>query len=157
MTPLVSGFISKHLSGAKFSSSSNRLAAIKSENIDYTAKVAPGPVLPSTAIGSSAEKDKSACTGSCERSTKSEAREFRKVCALMKTNLLEDIDACAKFVDSVGKVFIRSDSFAKCLAYLRRSSLIVTMHKTLILATEFMHVDKNAVKYAKKAEVALMA
>ena len=85
------------------------------------------------------------------------AGEFPKVCALLKTDLPEDIDAYAKLVDSVGKVVVRSDSFAKCSAYSRRSSLIATMHKTLILAAESMHVDQDAVKCAKEAEVALVA
>ena len=38
-----------------------------------------------------------------------------------------------------------------------RSSLIATIHKTLILVAESIHVDQDAVKCAKKAEVALVA
>ena len=61
--------------------------------------------------------------------------------------------ACARFVDSVRKV-ARSNSFAKRPAYLRRSSLLAKMQKTLILAIESMRIDQDAIKCAKEAEVA---
>lgn len=59
------------------------------------------------------------------------------------------VDACAKFVDNVGKI-IFSDSFMKHDAYSKRSSLLVTMQKTLILVAESMYVDQDATKTAKK-------
>ena len=74
---------------------------------------------------------------------------------LLKADLLEDVDAYAKFVDSVGKVIVPSDSFAKRLGYSRRFSLLAIMHKTLILVVESMRVDQYDVKCAKKVEVAL--
>ncbi|KAM1002636.1 hypothetical protein EV1_002957 [Malus domestica] len=126
---------------------------MKSKKVDFTAKLASELVPPSAVIDSSAKKGKSAHTGNCERSIEFEAGEFPEVCTLLKANLLEDVDACTKFVDSVGKVVVRSDSFAKHPTYSRRSSLIATMHKTLILAAEFMRVDQDAVKCAKEAEV----
>ena len=64
---------------------------------------------------------------SCERSTESDFEEFPEVCVLLKANLLEDVNACAKFVDSVGKVVVRSDSFVKRPAYSKRFSLFATM------------------------------
>ncbi|KAB2617054.1 plastidial pyruvate kinase 1 [Pyrus ussuriensis x Pyrus communis] len=146
-------FVSKRPSGAKSGCAFERLAAMKSRKVDSVAKVASRPVLLSAVIDSSTKKGKSARTDSCERSTKFEAGEFPKVCALLKADLLEDVDACAKFVDSVGKVFVRSDSFAKHLAYSRMSFLIATMHKTLILAAKSMRVNQDAVKCAKEAEV----
>ena len=106
MTPPVSRFVSKRLSEAKFGSASERLTAMKSRKVDSAAKVAPGPVPPSALTDLSAEKGKSARMGSCEKSTEFEAGEFLEVCALLKVDLLEDVDACAKFVDSVGKVVI---------------------------------------------------
>ncbi|KAM1171371.1 hypothetical protein ACFX1T_021675 [Malus domestica] len=80
-----------------------------------------------------------------------------KVDSAAKADLLEDIDVCTKFVDNVGKVVIRSESFEKRHAYSRRSSLVATMHKTLILAAKSMCVNQDAVKCAKEAEVVLMA
>ncbi|KAM2408922.1 hypothetical protein ACFX1X_027890 [Malus domestica] len=139
--PLVFGFVSKHPSRAKSGSASARLTAMKSRMVDSAAKVAPGPVPPSAKTNSSAEKGKSTCIGTCERSTESKAEEFPDVCALLKADLLEDLDACTKFVDSVGKVIVCSNSFTKHPAYSRRSSPITTMHKTLILASESMCVD----------------
>ncbi|KAB2600333.1 plastidial pyruvate kinase 1 [Pyrus ussuriensis x Pyrus communis] len=103
-------------------------------------------------FGSASER----LTAMKSRSTKSEAGELLEVYALLKADLLEDVDTCAKFVDSVGKVVVRSDSFVKCSTYLRRSSLIATMHKTLILAAESMRVDQDVVKCAKVVEVALL-
>ncbi|KAM1686180.1 hypothetical protein TB2_033497 [Malus domestica] len=130
---------------------------MKSGKVDSAAKVAPRPSPHSVVTDSSAENGKSARVGSCERSTESEVGEFPEVYALLKADLLEDVDACAKFVNNVGKVIIRLDSFAKCPAYSRRSSLIATMHKTLIPAAESMRVDQNVIKCAKEAEVALVA
>ncbi|KAM1940029.1 hypothetical protein ACFX13_027783 [Malus domestica] len=82
--------------------------------MDFTAKVAFGPAPSFIVTDSSAEKGKYASTGSCERSIEFETGEFPEVCVLLKGDLLEDVDTCAKFVDSVGKIFIRSDSFVKC-------------------------------------------
>ena len=137
---LVSGFMSKRASEAKYGSASERLVAMNNGKVHSAAKVALGPILPSAAIDLCAEKGKSACTDSCERSTVSEAEEFPKVCELLKADLLEDVDACAKFV-LVWKVVIHLDSFVKRHVYLKRSSLIATMHKTLILAAESMRID----------------
>ncbi|KAM1217213.1 hypothetical protein ACFX2J_013416 [Malus domestica] len=109
------------------------------------------------AVDSYVGNEKSANTSSCESSTESEVGEFPKVCALLKADLLEDVNAYAKFVDSVRKVIIHSDSFAKRPAYLMMSSLIVTMHKTLILVAKSMRVDQDVVKCTKEAEVALVA
>ena len=91
------------------------------------------------------------------RSTESKAGEFPEIYALLNVDLLEDVNTYAKFVDSVRKVIVCSNSFAKHPAYQRRSSLIVTMHKTLILAAEFIRVHQDAVKCAKEAEVPLTA
>ncbi|KAM1602848.1 hypothetical protein ACFX1Z_029518 [Malus domestica] len=143
--------------GTKSGLTSKRVAAMKSRKVNSADKVAPRHVPHSVVTDSSAENGKSAHIGSCEISTESEVREFPEVCALLKADLLEDVDACAKFVDSFGKVIIRSDSFAKRPAYSRRSSLIATMHKTLILEAKSMRVDQDAVKYAKEVEVALVA
>lgn len=94
--------------------------------MDSTAKVALGPVLTTTRTDSSIENGKSAPMSSCEKSTESVFKEFFDICVLLNANLLEDVDACTKFVDSAGKM-IHSDSFTKCLAFLRKSSLLATM------------------------------
>ncbi|KAM2935244.1 hypothetical protein COP2_032970 [Malus domestica] len=73
---------------------------MKSRKVDSTAKAALRPVLSFVAIDSPVEKRKFARTGSCERSTKSEVGEFPEVCVLLKVVLLEDVDACSKFIDS---------------------------------------------------------
>ncbi|KAM2959910.1 hypothetical protein FF1_029668 [Malus domestica] len=153
----MSEFVSKHPLRAKSGSTSERLVAMKSGKVDSAGKVAPRPVSLSAMTDLSTENGKSACTCSCEKSTESEAREFPEFYALLKADLLEDVDACAKFVNNVGKVVIRLDFFAKHPTYSRRFSLIATMHKTLILAAESMCVDQDAIKYAKETEVALVA
>ena len=109
--PLVSRFISKRASRATSGSTSERLVAMKSEKVDSTAKVASGPT---------------SYVGSCEKSTESGSDEFPKIYVLLKADLLEDVDTCAKFVDSVRKI-VCSDSFAKRPAYSRRFSLLVTL------------------------------
>ncbi|KAM1560294.1 hypothetical protein TB2_003380 [Malus domestica] len=93
VTPPVSGFVLKHSSRAKSGSASERLTIMMSGKVNSAPKMAPGPVRSSVMTNSSTEKGKSACKGSCERSTESEVREFPEVCALLKADLLEDIDA----------------------------------------------------------------
>ncbi|KAM2889967.1 hypothetical protein FF1_013531 [Malus domestica] len=109
---------------------------MKSQKVDSATKVALGPVDPSIVTDLSAEKGRSTRTSNCERPTESKDEEFLEVYELLKANLLKDVDAYAKFFDSFGKVVIRSDFFEKRLAYSRRSSLIATMQKTLILAAQ---------------------
>lgn len=50
------------------------------------------------------EKEKSGYVGNCEKSTKLASRKLIEICALLKPGLLEDMDTCAQFVDSIGKV-----------------------------------------------------
>ena len=64
--------------------------------------------------------------GSCEKSTKPAFGEFVEICALLKLDLLEDMDACTKFVDGIGKV-VYASSFTKCMTYYRRTSLLAIM------------------------------
>ncbi|KAM1285431.1 hypothetical protein ACFX2J_027993 [Malus domestica] len=90
--------------GAKFGSSSEKLAITKSDKVDSTAKVALRPIPSVAKIDSSAGKKKTACMGSCEKSTKPVFGEAAEICVLLKPNLLEDMDACAKFVN--GKMAI---------------------------------------------------
>ncbi|KAM1003362.1 hypothetical protein ACFX2C_003694 [Malus domestica] len=125
--------------------------------MDYAAKVVLGHVPHSAVTDSFAEKGKFARTDSYEKSIESQAGEFPEVCALLKADLLEDVDAYTMFVDNVRKIVIRSNSFVKRTVYLRMSSLIAIMHKTLILATKSMCIDQDAVKCDKEAEVALVA
>ena len=60
--------------------------------------------LLATETDSPAGKDETACVGSCEKSTKPASREANEICVLLKQDLLEDMDICAKFVDGVRKV-----------------------------------------------------
>lgn len=140
IVPLVFGFVSKHASEVKSSSTSKRFVAMKSVKVDSVAKVAPWPVRSTTETDLSVEKKKYASMGSCEKSTKSSFADVHKVGGLLKVDLLDEVDVYSKFVDSVGKV-ICLDSFAKHSTYSRRSSLLAIMHKTLILAVESIRVD----------------
>lgn len=96
--------------------------------------VAPRPV-PHT-VG----KNESAFGSTCERSTKHAFGEFAEIAALLKLDFLEDMDAYAKFVDSVGKV-VDSSSFAKHTTHSRRSYLLALMQKTTILAAKSMRIN----------------
>lgn len=79
----------------------------KSRKVDSAIKVAPRPISPTIATDSSAEKGKSVRMGSYEKSTEFGSEEFPEVYMLLKADLLEDVNPCAKFVDNVEKV-IRS-------------------------------------------------
>lgn len=102
--PPVSGSELRHPSEAKFGLASERLTATKSKYEDSVSKVALGPVLLAARTNLPTEKEESGRVGNCEKSTKLASRKLTEICALLKPDLLEDIDTCAKFVDSVGKV-----------------------------------------------------
>lgn len=73
---------------------------------------------------------------------------------LHKANLLEDLVVCAKFFENVEEV-VHLGFFANHLAEEKRVSLFATMQKTLILATETMHLDYDVVHAVKKTEVVM--
>ena len=102
--PLVPKSVPRRPLRAKSGSPLEKLAIIKSNKMDYVAKVAPRPTSSATETDSPAGKEETACVGSCEKSTKPASREADEICVLLKPDLLEDMDACAKFVDGVRKV-----------------------------------------------------
>lgn len=101
VVPQVFGFVSKWAFGGKFGSSSKRFATMKSIKVDFAAKMVPEPVPPTIATYSFNEMGKFACMGSCEKSIDFVSGEFLKICALLKADLFEDVDACTKFFYSV--------------------------------------------------------
>lgn len=89
--------------------------------------------------------------GSYEKFVELGSEEFPEIYALLKADLLEDIDACAKFVHSVGNM-ICLDSFVKNPAYSRKFFLLATMYKNLIMVVEYMCIDQDAIEDAKEIE-----
>ncbi|KAB2629640.1 hypothetical protein D8674_034435 [Pyrus ussuriensis x Pyrus communis] len=85
----------------KFSSHSEMLAIMKSDKVDFAAKVALRPTHSAAKTDSPAGKEETARVGSCKKSTKLASGEAVEICVLLKPDLLEDMDACAKFVDGV--------------------------------------------------------
>ena len=61
-----------------------------------------------------------------EKSIKPTSVVVAKICTLLKLDLLEDIDACAKFVDGVIGVVFQS-SFAKYTTKYRKTALLAMM------------------------------
>ena len=102
--PLVPKSVPRRPLRAKSDSPLEKLAIIKSNNMDSVAKVAPRPASSATETDSPAGKEEIACVGNCEKSTKPASREADEICVLLKLDLLEDMDVCAKFVDGVRKV-----------------------------------------------------
>ncbi|KAM2611788.1 hypothetical protein TB2_031839 [Malus domestica] len=102
--PSVSRSVPSRPLGTKFSSPLERLIIMKSDKVDFVAKVAPLST-PSAAVTDLPDgKDETARMGSCEKSTKPALREATEICVLLKPDLLEDMDACAKFVNGVRKI-----------------------------------------------------
>lgn len=99
--PSVSESILRHPSGAKSGSASKRLTTMKGRKVDSTSKMAYGHVPPA------AEKKESARGNNCEKSTKPASKEFLDICALLRLDLLKDVEACAKFVMALEKSSIR--------------------------------------------------
>ncbi|KAM1352600.1 hypothetical protein ACFX2H_032182 [Malus domestica] len=69
IVPLVPKSIPRRMLGAKSGSPLERLTTMKSDKVDSTAKVAPGPIPLAIETGSLAKKEESAYMGSCEKST----------------------------------------------------------------------------------------
>ncbi|KAB2617887.1 hypothetical protein D8674_013756 [Pyrus ussuriensis x Pyrus communis] len=103
VVPPVLKYVPRHTFRAKSGSHSEKLTIMKSDKVDYAVKVALRPILLAAETSSPTEKEITACVGSCEKSTKPIFREAVEICVLLKPDLLEDIDACAKLVDSVRK------------------------------------------------------
>ncbi|KAM2162998.1 hypothetical protein ACFX1Q_040727 [Malus domestica] len=74
-----------------------------------------------------ARKEETARVGSCEKSIKPASKEATEICVLLKLDLLEDIDACAKFVDG-NRYVVCPSSFVKHMTQYRRTALLAMMH-----------------------------
>ncbi|KAM1774379.1 hypothetical protein ACFX12_043756 [Malus domestica] len=92
-----------------------------------SAKVAPMPTHFTAETDSPAGKEDIARVSSCEKSTKPSSREAAEICVLLKLDLLEVMDVCAKYVDS-GKKVVCPSSFAKHTTQYRMTALLTMMH-----------------------------
>ncbi|KAM0981348.1 hypothetical protein ACFX2A_014693 [Malus domestica] len=101
--PPVQKSVPKRMLGTKFGLPLESLTIMKSYKVDSAAKVAPMLTLSADETDSSAGKEETACMGSCEKSTKPASREAAEICVLLKPDLLEDMDDCAKFIDGFKK------------------------------------------------------
>ncbi|KAM0989655.1 hypothetical protein ACFX2A_013703 [Malus domestica] len=149
VVPSMPKSIPRHLLGAKSGSPLKMIATIESNKVDFAAKVVLGPIPFAAETGSTTGKDKSASVGSYEKSTKPVSGEFTEICALLKSDLFEDMDACAKLVDSIKEVVCPS-SFAKHITQHRRTALLAMLQKTEILAAESMLLNQAKTKAAKE-------
>ena len=95
--------------------------------MDSTTKVASRPTPFTAETDSLARKEDTARVGSCEKSTKPASGEAVEIYVLLKLDLLEVMNACAKFVDSSRKVVCPS-SFAKHRTQYKRIALLAMMH-----------------------------
>ncbi|KAM1296087.1 hypothetical protein ACFX2H_015801 [Malus domestica] len=102
--PSVPKYVPRRPLRAKSGSYLEKLAIIKSNEMDYIAKVALRPTSSATKTDSPARKEDTAFMGSCEKSTKHASREADEIYVPLKPDLLEDMDPCAKFVDGVRKI-----------------------------------------------------
>ncbi|XP_050104296.1 uncharacterized protein LOC126583815 [Malus sylvestris] len=110
--PLVPKSVLRCLLEAKSGSPLERLATMNIDKVDFVAKVARRPTPFTAETDSPARKEETARVVSCEKSTKSASGEVAEIYVLLKLDLLEDMNAYAKFVDDSRKVVCPS-SFAK--------------------------------------------
>ena len=147
--PPVPKFVLKRLLGVKSDSPSERLATMKSGRTPLPAKVAP-KLVPSTAETKlPSERRETACASSRDKAAKPNSKEVAEICTLLKPDLLEDMDACANFVDGI-KGVIGPGSFVKHTPEYRKAALLTMMQKTTILAAESMVLDQEDTKAAKE-------
>ena len=147
--PPVLKFMPKHSLGVKSDSPLGRLSTMKSGKTPSPAKVAPKLVHSAVETKLLAEKKETACTSGRYKSAKSSSREAAEICALLKPDLIEDMAACAKFVDGV-KGIIGPSSFVKHTSEYRRTAMSSMMQKTAILAAESMVLDQEDTKATKE-------
>ena len=120
---------------------------MKNGTTSSSAKVAPNPIPPAAETKLPSERGETACANGPGKSAKSNSKEAAEICALLRPDLLEDMDACAKFVDGV-KGIIGPGSFVKHTPEYRRAALLTMMQKTTILAAESMVLDQEDIKAA---------
>ena len=129
---------------------------MKSDNVDSAAKVVQGLPPSAAEIDWPARNEETALVGTCKKSIKFTSGDAADICALLKPDLLEEMDACTKFVYGLRKVVCPS-SFAKHTAEYRKTTLFAMMQKTTILAVEFMFLDQEDTKAAKEVVKAMAA
>ncbi|KAM2816178.1 hypothetical protein COP1_040446 [Malus domestica] len=137
--------------GAKSGSPLKRLATMKSDKVDSTAKVAPRPIPLAAKTSSPTEKEETTQVDSCEKSTKPVFGKVAKIYALLKPDLLEDMDVCAKLVDSVRGVICPS-SFVKHSTQYRNTALLAMIQKMAIMAAESTFLDQEDTKAVNKVQ-----
>ncbi|KAM1444897.1 hypothetical protein ACFX2I_040990 [Malus domestica] len=143
VVPLVPKSVTRHSLGVKSGSYLERLATMKSDKVDSAAKVTQRPT-PLTA-----EKDETARVDSCEKSTKLVYGEATEIHALLKPDLLKDMDPYVKFIDGIKGVVCPS-SFMKHTTQYKRTALLAMMQKTKILVGESMFLDQKDTKATKE-------
>ncbi|KAM2437914.1 hypothetical protein ACFX1W_014976 [Malus domestica] len=112
--------------GAKFDSHLERLAIMKSDKVDFAAKMVPKPTPPAAETNSPVRKGETACVGSCEKSTKPASRKVAEIYAFFKPHLFEDMHVCAKFVDDV-KGVVYPSFFVKHTTKYKKTTLLAMM------------------------------
>ncbi|KAM1945663.1 hypothetical protein ACFX13_000624 [Malus domestica] len=122
--PLVLKFMLKCLSRAKSGSLLERLTTMKNNKMDSAAKVVPKLTPLAVGTDSLAERRETARVGSCEKYTKPISMEVVEICVLLKPDLLEDMDVCAKFVDDVKGVVCLSSFVKHTIEYRRTVCLL---------------------------------
>ncbi|KAM2224977.1 hypothetical protein ACFXTI_018771 [Malus domestica] len=123
---------------------------MKSDKMPLPAKVEPKSVPFAAETDSFVEKKEIAHAGSREKSTKSVSGEIAEICALLKLDLLEDMNVCTKFINGVKRV-VDPSSFVKHTTEYRRTTLLAMMQKIAILAAESILLDQEDTKAAKEA------
>ena len=101
---------------------------MKNGKTSSSAKAAPKLVPSAAEAKLSSEKRETACASGPDKSAKSYSKEAAEICALLRPDLLEDMDACAEFVDGV-KGIIGPGSFVKHTPEYRRAALLTMMQK----------------------------
>ena len=149
-------FVLKRPPGIKPDSPSKKLASVGTGSPCSSVKVAPNSVPPAAETELPSEGGETARAHGPGKSAKSDSKEAADICALLRPDLLEDTDACAKFVDGI-KGIIGPGSFVKHTPEHRRAALLTMMQKTAILAAESMVLDREDIKAAQEVAKSMAA
>ncbi|KAM1888033.1 hypothetical protein ACFX13_046204 [Malus domestica] len=158
--PLMPKSVPRRPLRAKSGSHLEKLAIIKSNEMDSIAKVAPRPTSSATKTDSPAGKEEAACKCSCEKSTKPASKEADEICVLLKLDLLEVMDACAKYSKATKEVAktMAAEAYSSTEEIKRLDSELIALKRSNISApTQIQDFERvvfelHSVAYAKDEE-----
>ncbi|KAM2710162.1 hypothetical protein EV2_047756 [Malus domestica] len=153
--PLVPKSVPRRPLRAKSGSPLEMLTIMKNDKVVSTAKMAIRPTPFTAKTDSPAGKEETARVGSYEKSTKLASGEVAEICVLLKPDLLEDIDICAKYskvTNEVAKTMV-AEAYTSTEEIKRLNSELVALKGSNISALLLCISELRFAVYANDEEL----